>query len=77
MNTPEQEFDAPKFTPIGRIGEAEEVARVVFFLASEESSFINGENITIDGGYTVNSVLLQNAWIKALANREFVINGIL
>lgn len=36
--------------PVGRIGRAEEVARVVVFLASDDSSFITGETISINGG---------------------------
>jgi len=60
MNTPEQEFEAPLYTPIERIGQPAEVAEVVFFLASEQSSFVNGENITIDGGYNIVSILLKN-----------------
>ena len=60
MNTPEQEYDAPIYTPIGRIGEPTEVAEAVYFLASDKSSFINGENITIDGGYKDVSILLKN-----------------
>lgn len=36
--------------PIGRIGEPEDVAKLALFLASDESSFITGANIVIDGG---------------------------
>ncbi len=39
--------------PIGRMAEAEEVAKVVLFLASEEASFIVGHALTIDGGLTI------------------------
>ena len=35
---------------LGRIGEPEEVANVVLFLASDESRFITGQVITVDGG---------------------------
>lgn len=60
MNTPEQEFEAPLYTPIKRIAQPYEVANVVYFLATQESSFINGENITIDGGYSQVSILLKS-----------------
>jgi len=60
MNTPEQEFEAPLYTPIERIGQPVEVAEVVYFLASDNASFINGENVTIDGGYNIVSILLKN-----------------
>jgi acetoacetyl-CoA reductase len=36
--------------PVGRLGEAEEVARAVVFLAAEESGFITGSTLTINGG---------------------------
>jgi NAD(P)-dependent dehydrogenase (short-subunit alcohol dehydrogenase family) len=36
--------------PMGRMGEADEIARAVLFLASEEASFINGVDLFVDGG---------------------------
>ena len=35
--------------PMGRLGEPEEVAKVVLFLASEDSNYITGENIVVAG----------------------------
>jgi 3-oxoacyl-[acyl-carrier protein] reductase len=37
-------------TPLGRMGQSEEIASVVRFLLSEESSFVAGQTITICGG---------------------------
>ena len=44
---------AEKQTPMGRIGTPNEVANTVVFLASDAASFITGENVRVDGGYTV------------------------
>lgn len=39
-------------TPMGRLGQPEEVANVIAFLASDESSFMTGSEVVVDGGYT-------------------------
>lgn len=67
MNTPEQMNIAPYFTPISRAGNTVDVAKVVYFLASDDASFISGENITIDGGYNIVSVLLKSEADPALS----------
>ena len=38
--------------PSGRVGEPEDIAGAVLFLADERNAFINGENLVIDGGMT-------------------------
>jgi 3-oxoacyl-[acyl-carrier protein] reductase len=40
-----------KLTSVGRFGKSEEIASAVAFLANPESAFINGENLTVDGGW--------------------------
>ncbi len=38
--------------PIGRIGEPDEIASAALFLASEDSTFMTGADLIVDGGYT-------------------------
>ena len=39
-------------TPMGRLGEPDEIAAVALFLASDAASFMTGSIVTVDGGYT-------------------------
>ena len=37
-------------TPLGRVGTAGEVARVIVFLLSDEAAYVTGQNVVVDGG---------------------------
>jgi len=49
---PEGRQAGVRATPLGRMGTSENIAYAVLFLASDESSFITGSELVIDGGYT-------------------------
>jgi 3-oxoacyl-[acyl-carrier protein] reductase len=42
-------------TPLGRLGQPEEIASVYLWLASDEASYIHGATISVDGGIVIGS----------------------
>lgn len=50
---PELEARFVRDTPVGRVGDPDDIADVVIFLCSDMSRFVNGQNIVIDGGLTL------------------------
>lgn len=51
--TPDSKAQFEALHPIGRLGQPEEIAGAVVWLCSDEASFVIGQALTIDGGYTV------------------------
>jgi 3-oxoacyl-[acyl-carrier protein] reductase len=63
-------WDAPGFvrvnqemTPFNREGTAEDVANAVYFLASEQGSYINGQTLALDGGWSTTKFLSYEALV--------------
>ena len=52
-NTPEQITELSNKVPAHRMAQPIEIARVVVFLISEENSYLTGQNIAVDGGYSI------------------------
>jgi 3-oxoacyl-[acyl-carrier protein] reductase len=64
-------WEAPAFrrvnqemTPMNREGTIEDVANAVYFLASEQGSFINGQTLALDGGWSTTKFLSYEALIR-------------
>jgi len=51
--TPEERERQSRAIPLGRLGQPEDIANLALFLASDESSYITGQEIIIDGGVDV------------------------
>ena len=51
-NSPAEIEAIERSIPLGRLGLAEEVASMVAFLCSAESSYLTGQTLVVDGGYT-------------------------
>ena len=41
-----------KATPLGRIGQSDEIAGMALYLASDEAAFVTGQVMVVDGGFT-------------------------
>jgi glucose 1-dehydrogenase len=52
-NTPEAEAELLKLIPYGRVGVPEDIARAAVWLASDDSDYVNGATLFVDGGMTM------------------------
>ena len=52
LNTNEKKEAHAKNNPLGRVGEAEDIASLAVFLLSPQSSWMTGQIIHLDGGYS-------------------------
>lgn len=55
-----------KHTPLQRIGEPEDVADVVLWLFSQDSRFVTGQSIVVDGGFTLGGL---RPWLNDVVSR--------
>ena len=51
--TIEQKEELIARVPLQRLGETEEIAKLIHFFGSEENTFVTGQNIIADGGFSI------------------------
>jgi NAD(P)-dependent dehydrogenase (short-subunit alcohol dehydrogenase family) len=51
-----------QLNPLGRFGVADEIANAALFLASASSSYVNGQNIAVDGGLSASHPVVPGRW---------------
>ena len=50
LSNPEKQLALKREIPLGRVGEPQEVAKLVCYLASDDAAYITGTTVVIDGG---------------------------
>ncbi|KAJ6500007.1 hypothetical protein C8R47DRAFT_1110022 [Mycena vitilis] len=51
-----------QLNPLGRFGVPEEIAQAALFLASDDSSYVNGQNVAVDGGLSASHPVVPGRW---------------
>lgn len=52
-NSPEDIKEKERIIPLGRLARPEEIAKIVCYFGSSENTYVTGQRIVVDGGYTV------------------------
>ena len=53
--------------PMGRLAATEEIANAVRYLAGDEASYVTGQTLVVDGGWTVQGIPHAPSWLQTPA----------
>jgi 2-hydroxycyclohexanecarboxyl-CoA dehydrogenase len=67
---PDQKERFERTTPVGRVGEPEDIADVVVFLCSDLARFVTGQNIVVDGGLTLHGSGMDGIFDLVFGNHQ-------
>lgn len=64
LSTPERQAAISRYIPVGRMGEADDIACAMLYLASPEARYVTGQTLVVDGGSTLpeTGYAVENQW---------------